>query len=134
MPNLVMAFDNLDDRRESRRMLDALDPADRYRFVNWCASVCEPVHNNRPVLTLDGRSRAWVRAARRGDDKADLCVSNECWAFVWILTAQWGLDVNHAFAILNLLARGKLRHTDLRHGERDCVNPDDQRGRPDRRL
>lgn len=77
------------DRQELRRMLHALSPLDRVRFLCECGVVA-----NKPGLVVSAHGYPLDRA--RSDDAADEWVTRKVYADLLMLASQFGVDLDAA--------------------------------------
>ncbi len=103
----LLQLDSLDDRREVWRMLDELRPADRWRFVRWACGACPPARM-APVLTLTEADRDRTKRATMFDDEAGKGITNQCYGFLWMLVAQYGLSPDVLTATLADTVKGRF--------------------------
>jgi len=98
----ILQLDTLDDRREMWHLLHRLPPRARVRFLaGQCAKVrARDPRGNGPV---PGGSRHLAAAYR--EDGADYRLTNEVYADLLVLAAQWGLDLAAAAAELMAAVR-----------------------------
>lgn len=101
----LAAFDTLDDRREMAALLERLPPAKRVAFVAWCCrQVTVPnsaIHPRVAARTHD------LAALARWDDSAVERLRVDLWTDLWMLAAQYGLDMDAAAARLVAMVRRK---------------------------
>lgn len=115
----LLQWDNLDDRGEVWRLLSRLPPRVRWRFVRWCCSRSRGQRGPSPPLLFNDDDRERIEQAERFGGKADTFDVNQAYSFLWVLSAQWGLDLDAASGMLVALVRGKFTIAELERGQ--CV-------------
>lgn len=102
--NQLSLIDNLDDRKEIHRLLTKLPPVERVNFLRWaCQQVPKNSKGHLPVPHV-WKMRVTLEEAYRCD-RADLAITNECYADLLVLISQWGLDAMKTVTALEYLVK-----------------------------
>lgn len=102
---VLLAHDNLDDRREIHRLLARLSPAGRVDFLRKaCAAATLPAAKTHPGVSQ--KTLALAGLAQR-DDSADARLTLDVYMDLWYLSAHYRFDLDRALAQLVQLVRGR---------------------------
>lgn len=104
---LVTDVDNLDDRREIRRLLDYVEPERRWAFLRWVASLTRSDKFPGSEVTFTARDIEATQLARVGDSKADDYISNQVYYLTFMMATQHSLDCELIARRLTDMARKK---------------------------